>query len=75
MIMVSKTGYREEYDHFIENILTMAGNNIKYVKIPENTMILNESIVSNITFGLKYDEKKFREVLKVMDLEKDILEY
>lgn len=34
MIMVSKTGYREEYDNFIEKVVSNGDKSIKYVKIP-----------------------------------------
>jgi ABC-type bacteriocin/lantibiotic exporter with double-glycine peptidase domain len=39
---------------------------------PQEAWLLNTSLVDNITFGSEYDEKKYKQIIRVCALERDI---
>lgn len=46
--------------------------NGKIAFIQQEAFLLNETIKNNITFGLPYEEEKFRNVIKICQLESDL---
>lgn len=40
--------------------------------IPQNSFLLNESLRNNILFGLPYEEEKYKNILKICELQADL---